>query len=146
MNIYQYVAASDPYGVKAIIGKYGYTYDNVETSDDLGDCLEGVFRAEGLPVLKDIVEMHPDKELIQEYYSQNNALAEISHGDCGCKKCKEKKNASDDSAPIRNQYYEAAGGKPTSDTGLMLHQGNIFLIAAGLLAFAAIIVSSNKNS
>jgi hypothetical protein len=67
INIYSYTAASNPYFVKCIAHKYGYTYDK---GQNLGSVLQQLVAMEGEPVLMEIIENNPDKELFFDYYQK----------------------------------------------------------------------------
>jgi len=66
INIYSYTAASNPYFVKCLAHKYGYTYDK---SQPLGSVLQQLVAMEE-SVLMEIIENNPDKELFLDYYSK----------------------------------------------------------------------------
>jgi hypothetical protein len=67
INIYSYTAASNPYFVKCIAHKYGYTYDK---GQNLGSVLQQLVAMEGEPVLMEIIENNPDKDLFFDYYQK----------------------------------------------------------------------------
>ncbi len=66
-NIYNYTAASNPYFVKCLAHKYGYTFEKTQS---LGSVLQQLVAMEGEPVLMEIIENNPDKELFFDYYSK----------------------------------------------------------------------------
>jgi len=70
INIYSYIAATNPYFVKSLAHKYGYEFDK---DQQLSTVLEQLVSYEGEPVLIEIIENHPDKELFNEYFKKNNA-------------------------------------------------------------------------
>lgn len=70
INIYSYTAASNPYFVKCIAHKYGYTYDKTQP---LGSVLQQLVAMEGEPILMEIIENNPDKELFFDYYQKKVA-------------------------------------------------------------------------
>lgn len=65
VNIYSYVAASNPYFAKCLAHKYGYTF---EATQPLGSVLQQLVAMEGEPVLMEIIENNPDKELFFDYF------------------------------------------------------------------------------
>lgn len=67
VNIYSYVAASNPYFVKCLAHKYGYTF---EKTHPLGSVLQQLVAMEGEPVLMEIIENNPDKELFYDYFQK----------------------------------------------------------------------------
>ena len=67
VNMYTYVAASNPYFAKSLAHKYGYEFDKDQRLDTV---LQQLVSYEGEPALMEIVENHPDKELFLEYYNK----------------------------------------------------------------------------
>lgn len=67
VNIYSYTAASNPYFVKCLAHKYGYTF---EKNQPLGSVLQQLVAMEGEPVLMEIIENNPDKDLFLDYYTK----------------------------------------------------------------------------
>jgi len=66
-NIYSYTAATNPYLVKCMAHKYGYTF---EKNQPLGSVLQQLVAMEGEPVLMEIIENNPDKDLFMEYFEK----------------------------------------------------------------------------
>lgn len=125
MNIYSYVATTNPYHAKAILHKYGYKATNVRNAEDLGLCLKQLVAVEGETALKDVIEGHPDKGLIVEQFGivKNEDFKNYT-GDCPCR-CRERFNS-----------FDAKGDKPSAIT----RETNVYILAAALLLAAAIIV------
>lgn len=100
--LFQYVAASDPDFARNICRKYGYTVPPVRNPRELGGLLDQLVDMEGEPAFIEILDHHPDKDLIIESYGSTVAEqashigADGSHtksggcGGCGCKGCQEK--------------------------------------------------------
>lgn len=94
--LFQYVAASDPYFVRDICVKYGYTVPPVRNPRELGNLLDQLVDMEGEPAFVEILDHHPDKELILESYQPVSPAAghigadgsESKSGGCGCGGCK----------------------------------------------------------
>ena len=61
------MAASNPYFVKSLAYKYGYEYDKDQS---LSTVLQQLVSYEGEPVLIEIIENHPDKELFADYFKK----------------------------------------------------------------------------
>jgi hypothetical protein len=135
MNIYNYVAHNNPIVAKAICTKFGYRVSNVNSKDDLGECLRQVVASEGEPALKEIVKNHPDKEIILEYFSNDQFAAMDGTGgnykttnECSCqKKCECQK---------RETYANADGSNQSKS---LTAQTNVILVAASLFLAVAII-------
>lgn len=86
MDIYTYIATSNPYGSRAILHKYGYGIRGVSNAKDLGKCLQQLVQKEGESAFYDVLDHHPDKELLAEYQELKQAKKEPQpHSNaCGC--------------------------------------------------------------
>jgi hypothetical protein len=73
VNLYSYTAASNPYFVKSLAHKYGYDFDKEQS---LASVLQQLVSYEGEPVLMEIIENNPDKDLFMEYYEKKFAKKE----------------------------------------------------------------------
>lgn len=66
MTIYEYIARNNPIGAKRVIESFGYV---VTQPKKMGDNLRMLVAQEGEPALKAVVDLHPDKDLILEVFS-----------------------------------------------------------------------------
>lgn len=66
-NIFSYTAASNPYFVKSLAHKYGYEFDK---DQPLSSVLQQLVSMEGEPVMVEIIENNPDKELFMDYFEK----------------------------------------------------------------------------
>ena len=137
MNLYTYVAESNPSMAKAICHKYGYKLSGVQSKSDLGVCLEQLVAKEGEPALQDIVNNHPDKDLILEMYQPEmkvGADGYLSHSgggcNCGCQHKREKQY---------DQFVNYIGEESVARTTSMNNQTNSFILASAFLLGAAIL-------
>jgi hypothetical protein len=128
MDIYTYVASSNPYQAKAILHKYGYSIRNAKTGTDIGQCLKDLVVYEGEDAFKDILESHPDKGVILEVY-QTKQTNECKGGSCSCPKCITKEI-----------QYMNFSGKDEEKSGRSIREVSIFILASALLLASAIIV------
>jgi hypothetical protein len=69
MTMYEYIANTNPRGAKEIIQSYGYKVVNPRS---MGANLRMLVAQEGEPALRNIVELHPDKEIILEVMGSDN--------------------------------------------------------------------------
>jgi len=129
MDIYTYVAESNPYQAKAILHKYGYSVRNAKTNTDIGKCLKDLVLYEGEDALKDIVDNHPDKGIILELYQPKQNSSECKGASCGCAKCISKEI-----------QYMNFSGKDEAKSGKSIREVSIFILASALLLASAIIV------
>ena len=73
VNLYSYTAASNPYFVKSLAHKYGYEFDKEQ---NLASVLQQLVSYEGEPVLMEIIENNPDKDLFMEYFEKKHMKKE----------------------------------------------------------------------
>jgi hypothetical protein len=67
VNIFNYTAAANPYFVKSLAHKYGYEFDKDQNLDTV---LQQLVSYEGEPVLMEIIENSPDKDLFMDYFEK----------------------------------------------------------------------------
>lgn len=131
MDIFTYVAASNPYQAKSLLHKYGYSATNIKDANDLGVCLKKLVSQEGEGAFADIVECHPDKGVILEMYLPKKEEYKNCSGDCGC------------GCGCRNrEQYKNASGDTEVKSASSTNQTSVFILAAALLLAAAIIVKN----
>jgi hypothetical protein len=129
MDLYTYVASSNPYQAKSILHKFGYSTQGVQDEGDLGVCLKKLVAYEGQNALDDILSSHPDKEVIIEKYLLENKKDE-KHGDCNCVSCSHKKELQ---YMNFNGMNDAIQNKSKSEV-------SVFILVSALLLATAIIV------
>jgi hypothetical protein len=66
MNVYQYIAYSNPDAANALCNKHGYY--QIQSYDELADCLQSVVARKGESAFKEIMELHPEKEVVVELF------------------------------------------------------------------------------
>lgn len=127
-NIYSYTAVTNPYFVKCIAHKYGYTF---EKTQPLGTVLQQLVAMEGEPVLMEIIENNPDKELFMDYFNKKYPqLKEDTKNDT--KGIIDYMNFSGQQAMVI-----AENKKITTETSVM--------VLAGAVIIALAIISTNKK-
>lgn len=140
MNIYTYVANSNPSMAKAICHKYGYKISGVQSKDDLGVCLEQLVAKEGEIALVDIVNNHPDKDLIIEITDkQKPVVKESSLGFYGQEQyqMREQKRQYADFMNFMGEENKVKETQSVSNN--IMAQTNTFLLASAFLLGVAII-------
>jgi hypothetical protein len=127
VNMYTYVAASNPYFAKSLAHKYGYEFDKDQRLDTV---LQQVVSYEGEPALMEIIENHPDKELFIEYY--NKKSGESNRVDKQDKNVNEMSQYMNFTGQIVAAQQTAENRRLTNETSIMV------LAGAVLIAFAII--------
>lgn len=129
MNVYEYVASSNPNKAMNIVNSFGYEITN---RSDLGRSLRELVANVGEPALVKVLENHPDKDVILEVFSKT----EKKESGCGCGgNCGKAKNA----------YYNASGEEITeqkTNNTMLAHQTNAILIVASLFIATALIIKT----
>jgi hypothetical protein len=121
-NIYSYTASTNPYFVKCIAHKYGYTFDKTQP---LGSVLQQLVAMEGEPVLMEIVENNPDKELFMEYFNKKYPRVEESKKEDSNKNILEYMNFSGQQAMVI-----AENKRITTETSVMVLAGSVIIALA----------------
>jgi len=137
--MFEYIATDSPNECANLCAKYGFQAQ-AETTADMGDCMSQLVQAAGEPALRDLVALHPDKDLILEQFGGSqggNNWAGGSTGGCGCSACKA---AAAGAGPASQQYLQ--GGAKASDF-LQTHQAGLFIIG-GLLVVTLAIISTKS--
>lgn len=125
VNIYSYTAAANPYFVKSLAHKYGYTFDKDQS---LSSVLQQLVTYEGEPVLMEIIENNPDKELFMEYYEKKYAKKDVEKKEDS--KLLDYMNFSGQVQAAQAAQQSIENKRLTSETSLMV------LAGAVLIAFA----------
>ena len=129
MDLYTYVASSNPYQAKSILHKYGYSAQGVKTEEDLGICLKKLVAYEGSDAFSDILSSHPDKEVIIEKFLMESKK-EDNHKDCNCPTCSNRKEL----------QYMNFNGVAESISNKSKSEVSVFILVSALLLATAIIV------
>jgi hypothetical protein len=124
VNIYSYIAASNPYFAKSLAHKYGYEFDKEQS---LSTVLQQLVSYEGEPAFMEMIDNHPDKELFMEYFEKKYA----------------KKEEKTDSVKELTNYMNFTGqieaAKQTADNRRLTQETSLMMLAgAVLIAFAII--------
>jgi hypothetical protein len=126
VNLYSYTAASNPYFVRALAHKYGYQYQKDQSLDSV---LQQLVSYEGEPVLMEIIENNPDKDLFMEYFEKKYGKKEEEKKTAQPSELSSYMNFTGQLAAVQ-QLQE--NKKITTETSLMV------LAGAVLIAFAII--------
>jgi len=89
MNVYQYIAYSNPDAANALCNKHGYY--QIQSYDELADCLQSIVARKGESAFKEIMELHPEKEVVVELFMKPEPLTppiqimeQKRERDCSC--------------------------------------------------------------
>ena len=127
VNIFNYTAAANPYFVKSLAHKYGYEFDK---DQKLETVLQQLVSYEGEPVMMEIIENNPDKELFMDYFEKKYGKKEetISSNDNNSSKLFE--SYMNFSGQLQSAQITAENKNLTAQTSVMV------LLGAVLISFA----------
>ena len=131
MNVFHYIAETNPYAAKSVCHSLGYKISNVKNSEDLGNCLQKIVAQEGEEGFKKVMEHHPDKDVLVELFGKPereyvNATGNESGCRCGCH----------NPMGYHHEHYLSFDGKSENRS---VSQANTFIIAAALILAVAVI-------
>ncbi len=135
MTVYSYIAQSNPDAANAVCQKYGYL--DVKDLNELAYCLEESVATNGEPALKDIMELHPDKDTIIELFDKKKVDADP-----------EKKNFITAVAPVvvpddcscKNSKLGADG------SAVLVNKTNLYILGGAILIAFTIMLSVGKRT
>lgn len=74
MNVYLYIAENNPDEAYEICKKYGYF--NINSIEELADALKSIVAENGQQPLEEILNIHPEKEVILEIFDKKKVIEE----------------------------------------------------------------------
>lgn len=140
MNVYKYVAESNPNGAIQIINSFGY---DVTSKADLGRSLSELVAEEGEPAFKKVMDNHPDKDVILELYASDDTKKEKDIP-CGCEVCKKRRLANEHLGYLNvtgsGKLDDDKSKDSTTNTHLLANQTNVILVVSALFIATALIL------
>jgi hypothetical protein len=144
MNVYEYVADSNPRVAEQIMNSFNYDAINCA---DMG--LSQLVDKVGEPALQKVMENHPDKEIILEMFSKSE---DSKNGSCGCDSCKNRSRNNDEHLNYLNMtgsgnvaptnVPNTTATDSTSNTHLLANQTNVILVVSALFIATALILKN----
>ena len=152
MSDYNDIAKRNPQGAVSVISSFGY---EIVDRSNLGQSLNELVAQEGEPALKKIMEIHPDKDIILELFS--NQATDTEKKGCDCSSCNEKNSDKnfergfernferyDNFSNFSGNAVEAPKNGNTDNTSsnssILAHQTNNILIVASLFIATVLIL------
>jgi hypothetical protein len=140
MNVYEYVAESNPQSAERIMNSFNY---DAISCPDMG--LSQLVDKVGEPALQKVMENHPDKDIILEMFSKKDG----SNGEsCSCDSCKNKNRKDNEYLTYLNATGSGAVAPapvtPANDsnTHLLANQTNVILVVSALFIATALILKN----
>ena len=127
VNIFNYTAAANPYFVKSLAHKYGYEFDKDQNLDTV---LQQLVSYEGEPVLMEIIENSPDKDLFMDYFEKKYSKKEETANSNDNSNTKMLESYMNFSGQLQTAQMTAENKSLTAQTSVMV------LLGAVLISFA----------
>jgi hypothetical protein len=127
MNVFNYIAQTNPEGVKAVCRKYGY---KLQRNARLGECVKYVVAKEGEPALEDFMNLHPDKEYFVDMGAKTVAPPSVKEK-CTCRSCQD--------SDVTIKSYGADGSVDTASTQTALTMN--FMVGAMVVLMAGTVMA-----
>lgn len=129
MSVYKYIVENNPDAAFEVCKKYGFF--QIANLNEMAENLEAIVAKGGEESLKDVMSVHPDREVILEIFEKKSEDLNRPHtkGDCGCKNSSFKN---------RRRFANATGGQGTPT------QTNTYILLGALIVSLAIISSIKK--
>jgi len=131
-TVYDYVAIKNPQGAKQICEAFGYRVTN---SRDMSQNLKTLVNNEGEEAIKMIMDFHPDKEIILDYFG--TPKTEQKTTSCGCP-------TKDNTARTIEQFLNVNGRQENSEARALATNTNTIIFASALVLAVAIIFKNDK--
>ena len=127
VNIFNYTAAANPYFVKSLAHKYGYEFDKDQNLDTV---LQQLVSYEGEPVLMEIIENSPDKDLFMDYFEKKYSKKEETANSNDNSNTKMLESYMNFTGQLQTAQMTAENKSLTAQTSVMV------LLGAVLISFA----------
>jgi hypothetical protein len=139
MNVYLYIAQNNPDAAYEVCKKYGYF--NVQSFEDLAASLQSIVAEHGESSLKEILDIHPDKEVILEMNDKKKVeeppLEEIIQKVFDRNKRPEKEDCSCMKNADATPAVAAAPAQPQQSASVS--QTNTYILVGALIVSIAIL-------
>jgi hypothetical protein len=141
MSIFINIAEANPDGCLILLQRYGYINQNITSIQDIASSLEIMVTSEDDKCFREMLKMHPDREVIIADYiesvkndenSKKNKLVIHPSYDCSCKSTNEME---------KNEMSKNANGNNVQ-LGSISMQTNTLVIVGAIIIGAVIVASS----
>ena len=132
-TVYDYIANSNPQGAKDLCEAYGYRVTN---PNSMSQNLKILVNNEGQDALESMMDLHPDKEIILEYFSKPTPKEDAT-SNCGCLN-------NINTPQVLERFLNASGKQDTSEAKALATNTNTIIFASCLVLAVAIIFKNDK--
>jgi hypothetical protein len=131
-TVYDYIANNNPQGAKDLCETYGYRVTN---PNSMSQNLKTLVNNEGQDALESMMDLHPDKEIILQYFSKPTHKEDKS--DCGCLN-------NINTPQVLERFLNASGKQDNSEAKALATNTNTIIFASCLVLAVAIIFKNDK--
>ncbi len=131
-TVYDYIANNNPQGAKDLCETYGYRVTN---PNSMSQNLKTLVNNEGKDALESMMDLHPDKEIILQYFSMPTPKEDKS--DCGCLN-------NINTPQVLERFLNASGKQDNSEAKALATNTNTIIFASCLVLAVAIIFKNDK--
>ena len=131
-TVYDYIANNNPQGAKDLCETYGYRVTN---PNSMSQNLKTLVNNEGKDALESMMDLHPDKEIILQYFSKPTPKEDKS--DCGCLN-------NINTPQVLERFLNASGKQDNSEAEALATNTNTIIFASCLVLAVAIIFKNDK--
>jgi hypothetical protein len=122
MDVYSYIAYNNADAANDLCNQYGY--HSISSLDHLAHTLQSIVALKGEAALKDVMELHPDKDVILEIFEKKNEVIAVPQQpepqkDCSCMK--------------------SADGTSSNNNSTIASNTNLMILAAAFIVSISII-------
>tara|TARA_R110000744_G_C19007162_1_gene522531 strand:- start:155 stop:568 length:414 start_codon:yes stop_codon:yes gene_type:complete len=135
-TVYDYIAKNNPQGSKNLCEEFGYQVTNPRT---MSENLKMLVNAEGENALESMMDLHPDKEIILEYFSKPNTK-EDKNSNCVCG----NNNNISNTPHLLEHFLNASGRNDNNEAKALATNTNTIIFASCLVLAVAIIFKNDK--
>ena len=107
MNVYHYIAENNPDAAFEVCKKYGYF--QINSIDELANCLQNIVAQDGEGSFKEVMDLHPDKDVLIELFDKKKddstpvVATPVANAD-GCS-CSKSADGTTTPSPLINQTH-----------------------------------------
>lgn len=140
MDMYQYIASNNQLLVRNLAHKYGY---GLKANPNLALVLEQLVASQGEPALMDILDNHPDRGILEEYFDKKKKDTEpvmkASGGGCGCQSVGCNGNKGGCSCSKKESTVAFDGAAAFQESKKITDTTSVIILASAMLIAVAVI-------
>jgi hypothetical protein len=133
MNVYSYIAENNPDEAYEICKKYGYF--NINSMEELANCLKSIVAENGQDSLEEIFNIHPEKGVILEIFDKKKVIDTKPFEEVIESMFEKNKKDEKDCSCMKNADATPEKEKPST----VVNQTNTYILVGALIVSIAIL-------